>query len=188
MSLCSIKLQEAEGGGVVAQRINSHRVSTAKVCGVTRARTSHHLTCAFGGMMGRKQPPWRWRRKDTQPLLEYHFHQRHQDKPSLHLPHIYSRTGGNPFSLAAVGASVFQSIYSNGLLIGFHLHNVNFAVSVTKRLSDTITLPVSHGVAWHQLFYCNTGFHLNGFSKYRWGITKAAVFMMAENRTVCVSA
>lgn len=36
------------------------------------------------------------------PLLEYHFHQRHQGKSSLHLSRIYSPIRGNHFSGATI--------------------------------------------------------------------------------------
>lgn len=79
----------------------------------------------------------------------------------------------------------FQSVYSNGLLIGLHLHHTHFAVSVTKRLSDTITLP------WHHMASLDISFLtvtqvLNSFGGCRWWITKVALIrMMVPDNCFC---
>lgn len=129
-------------------RFKSHRVKSAKVCSITQALTFHH-DIRFLRDDGMEAATVTVKEEGRAPLLKYHFHQCHEDKSRLHLSHSYCQITGKHFSVAAICASVFHSVYSNGFLIGYHLQNINVAVSGTKRLPDTISVLWCHGVAWH---------------------------------------
>lgn len=65
----SIRLSGAEEGNITVQcsvaRHLAAITSAAKVCNPAQPFTFHYVTFACWGMMGRKQPPWRWGMKDT---------------------------------------------------------------------------------------------------------------------------
>lgn len=75
VSVVSIRLSGAEDGSITVQcsvaRYLAAIRSAAKVCNPGQPFTFHYMTFACWGMMGRKQPPWRWGRTHTGARIEF---------------------------------------------------------------------------------------------------------------------
>lgn len=137
MHRCST-LREAEG----VHRINTHRVRPAKVCGITRALTSHDIPLLRDD--GMEAATVTVRAEGHAPASGISFPstspRQIQPSPVPHLQSDKSKSFQHSHDLS------FQSLYSNGLLIGLHFRT-SCQTSGTKqhKISSVFALaPLTH--------------------------------------------